>query len=76
MHSHIHINIYIYIYILNDLDTFPNKRSFRGLGGVGGGPDSRHGPNSVRGNWPLWSPVATRGVVRDGTTHKYSIKIE
>ena len=39
-----------------------NKRSFRGLGGVGRGIDSVGGPKSVRGNWRLWFPVVSRGL--------------
>ena len=41
----------------------PNKRSFRGLGGVGRGLDSVTAPKSVRGKWPLWSPVVSRGLL-------------
>ena len=43
--------IYKYLYIS------PNKRSFRGPGGVGRGLDSLRGPKSVHRNWPLWSPA-------------------
>ena len=39
----------------------PNKRGFRGPGGVGRGQDSLTRPNSVRRNWPLLSPVVSRG---------------
>ena len=42
--------------------TSPNKLSFRGPGGVGRGLDSVGRPKSVRGNWPLWSPVVSRGL--------------
>ena len=34
----------------------PNKRSFRGPGGVGRRLDSRSGTETVRGNWPRWPP--------------------
>ena len=37
-------------------------RCFRGPGGVGGEFGSLGGPNSVRGDWPLWSPVICRGL--------------
>ena len=46
----------------------PNKRSFRGPGGVRRGLDSLTGPKSVRRNRPLWSPVVSRRpLVDDGT---------
>ena len=48
-------NIYIYSFI------FAKKRSFRGLGGIIRGLDSVTAPKSVRGNWPLWCPVVSRG---------------
>ena len=35
----------------------PNKRSFRGPGGVVRGLDSVRGPKSVHGNWPPLSPA-------------------
>ena len=35
----------------------PNKRSFRGPGGVGRRLDSIRRPKSAHGNWPLWSPA-------------------
>ena len=37
-----------------------NKCSFRG--GAGRGLDCPSRPKPVRGNWPLWSPVVTRGL--------------
>ena len=43
---------------------FPNKRSFRGPGGVSTGLDSFTGLKSVSGNWPLWSPVVSWGASR------------
>ena len=53
-------------------NLFPNKRNFRGPGGVGSRLDSRHGPKSVRGKWPLWPPVVSHGLqgppVADGRT--------
>ena len=45
-----------------------NKLSFRGPGGVGRRVDSQDGPKSVRGNWHLWSPVASRGLPPPPTT--------
>ena len=39
-----------------------NKHSFRGPGGGVKGKDSVGAPRSVRENWPLWSPVISRGV--------------
>ena len=49
----------------------PNKQSFRGPGDVARALDSVTMPKSVRGNWPLWSPVVSWGLpwppVDDGT---------
>ena len=64
----------------------PNKRRVRGLGGVVGGLDSVTAPTSVRGNWPLWLPGASRGFqgsprglmwppVDGGTDEIYSSKV-
>ena len=36
-----------------------NNHSFRNAGGVCRGLGSFTGPKSVRGNWPLWSPVVS-----------------
>ena len=48
------LSLYIYIYIYNP----PNKRRFRGPGGVGRGLDSVARP--VNGNYsPLWSPACS-----------------
>ena len=33
-----------------------------GPGGVARGLDLGNGPKSVRGNWPLWSPVVSMGL--------------
>ena len=38
----------------------PNNR--RGPGGVGSELDSLTALKSVRGNWPLWSPMVSRGL--------------
>ena len=38
-----------------------NKRRFGGPGGVVREIDSLTRPKSVRGNWPLWSPVFSGG---------------
>ena len=35
----------------------PNKRSFRGPGGIVRGLDSVARQKSVHGNWPMWSPA-------------------
>ena len=44
-------------------DNSPNKCNFRGPCGVARALDLQHGPpKSVRGNWPLWSPVVSRGI--------------
>ena len=42
--------------------TPKSQRSFGGLGGVVRRLDSVTGPKSVCGNWPLWSPVVSRGL--------------
>ena len=61
------------------LSNSPNQRSFRGPGGAGRGLDFGAGPKSVRGDWPLWSPVVFRGLqgppVDDGTDNRYSSKV-
>ena len=59
---------------------FPEQAcSFRGPGGVVRGPGYRHGRKSARGNWPLWSPMVSRGhqgpPVDDGMDNRYSSKL-
>ena len=53
-----------------------NKRSFGCPGDVARGVDLRNGQKSVRGNWPLWSPVVSRGLqgppVDDRTDNRHS----
>ena len=54
---YIYIIFYIYYYDFHYYYYSPNKRSFRGPGGVVRGLGSVRGPKSVHGNWPLWSPA-------------------
>ena len=67
---------YLYTSFFCHFFDSPNKRSFKGPGGVGRGLDLQNWPKSMRGNLPLWSPVVSRGLqgisVDDGTDNRYS----
>ena len=65
--KHIQVYIYIYVYVcinlcINICIYFPSKRSFRGLGGVGGAVDlAERAQISMQEHWPLVvSPVVCR----------------